>query len=285
MGYIFIKTINLFKESLCKPHLHNCMCHSHTSYRFWFIIRTALKIIRIIIKKKQQNKPLNLSSLASLGLLCLRSWLGVKAPLTTSRIHGESGLGSEFIVTLRGLNKINAQCAIQIVLTFSLHKDNIWCWSVSMKMSSKHYSYHISKMKGSSKLAIALKVPILVSWIIHTILDLGILCWWKLKPQKLLLFVTWPNQCERTDPISRGHGESCQSNVLERALEKTKISRDYKRLPKIQCLQPFWTSWTSSPLYGESLQITVLWNFRVLFTGFLPTNEFTPKMVTNFNPH
>lgn len=143
------------------------------------------------------------------------------------------------------LNKINAQWAIQVVLTFSFHKDNIWCWSVSMKMSSKHYSYHISKMEGSSRLAIELKVPILVSWIIHTVLDLGILRWWKLKPQKLLLFVTGPNQCERIDLISRGHGESCQSNVLERALEKTNISRDYKHLPKTLHLQHFWTSRTS----------------------------------------
>lgn len=100
------------------------------------------------------------------------------------------------------------------------------------------------RWKVLSKLASARRAPIPVSWIIHTILDLRILCRWKLKPQKLSLLMTGLNQSERTDPISRGH-ESCQSNALERALENATVSGDYKRLPKTWCWKTSWTSWTS----------------------------------------
>lgn len=101
------------------------------------------------------------------------------------------------------------------------------------------------RRKVLSKLASAWRAPHSVSWIIHTILDLRILRWWKLKPQKLSLLVTGLNQSERTDPISRGHDESCQSNVLERQWEKAIIIRGYKHLPKTWCWKTSWTSRTS----------------------------------------
>lgn len=101
------------------------------------------------------------------------------------------------------------------------------------------------RWKVLSKLASARRAPIPVSWIIHTILDLRILRRWKLKPQKLSLLMTGLNQSERSDPISRGHDESCQSNVLERALEKAIIGGDYKGLPKTWCQKTSRTSRTN----------------------------------------
>lgn len=101
------------------------------------------------------------------------------------------------------------------------------------------------RRKVLSKLASARRAPIPVSWIIHTILDLRILRPWKLKPQKLSLLMTGLNQWERTDPKSRGHDESCQSNALERALAKAIINGHYKRLPKTQCWKTSWTSRTN----------------------------------------
>lgn len=89
------------------------------------------------------------------------------------------------------------------------------------------------RWKVLPELASMLRAPIPVSWIIHTIHDSKILCQWKLKPQKLSVLVTELNQSEKTDSISRAHDEFCQSNVLERALEKAIIIRDCKCLPNM----------------------------------------------------
>ena len=141
------------------------------------------------------------------------------------------------------------------------------------------------RWKVLSKLASARRAPIPFSWIIHTILDLRILCRWKLKPQKLSLLVTGLNQSERTNLISRGHDESCQSNVLEQALEKAIISGDYNCLPKtvLKNLLNIPNQWQQPPC-EQSWQIVTLWTFRVLFTSFLHTWEFTVKTVSIFNP-
>lgn len=50
---------------------------------------------------------------------------------------------------------------------------------------------------------------------------------------------------KKTDSISRAHDEFCQSNVLERALEKAIIIRDCKCLPKTWCWKMYWTCCTS----------------------------------------
>lgn len=101
------------------------------------------------------------------------------------------------------------------------------------------------RWKVLPELASMLRAPIPVSWIIHTIHDSKILCQWKLKPQKLPVLVTELNQSEKTDSISRAHDEFCQSNVLERALEKAIIIRDCKCLPKTWCWKMYWTCCTS----------------------------------------
>lgn len=139
---------------------------------------------------------------------------------------------------------------IQIVLTFKpevLHEEALTLIYI-YKGALKVLLIAFPRWKVLSKLASARRAPILVSWIIHTILDLRILCRWKLKPQKLSILVTGLNQSESTDLISRGHDESCQSNVLEWALKKAIMSGDYKRLPKTWCWK---TSWTSLPSDGN----------------------------------
>lgn len=122
------------------------------------------------------------------------------------------------------------------------------------------------RWKVLSKLAFIWRAPVPVSWIIHTILDLRILRWWKLKPQKLSALVTGLNQLEKADLISRGHDESCQSNVLEQSLEKAIISEDYKRLPKTQC----WKTSRTSRTWDGNLHMRKLANRCALkFQGAL----------------
>lgn len=115
---------------------------------------------------------------------------------------------------------------------------------VDQHLQRRFQSITFLRWKVLSKLASIRRAPTPVSLIIHTILDLRILHWWKLKPQKLSTFVTGLNQLEKTDLISGGHDESCQSNVLEQSLAKAIISKDYKCLPKTQCWKTSRTSRT-----------------------------------------
>lgn len=143
------------------------------------------------------------------------------------------------------------------------------------------------RWKVLSKLVSTRRAPIPVFWIIHRILDPRILLRWKVKPQKPSLHVTWLNQSERTDPISRGHDESCQSNVFEWALEKAiirGISYAFGKNLVLKTLLNILNQWRQPP-WEESWQITVLWSFRTLFIGFVHIWEFTAKTLSIFNPH